>query len=111
MKLLVYVLNQPDKLDELLAGYVELGIPGATIVDSVGMARVLSESVPLFAGFQALREDSSSANRIILAVIREQDKVAQVRALVEELCGPIEAPGGGLLFTLPVEDVHGLRDA
>ena len=36
MQLLVAVVNEPDKLDEILSGFVELGITGATVIGSEG---------------------------------------------------------------------------
>lgn len=50
MKLLVLFLNKVEKLEEVLEGYVEVGVSGATVVDSVGMGHILSEEVPIFAG-------------------------------------------------------------
>ena len=39
--LMVFVLNREEYLDEILSGFVELGIGGATIIDSMGMGRIL----------------------------------------------------------------------
>ena len=49
MKLLIIVLNSNDKLEEVLEGLIEVGVTGATVVDSVGMGHII-EDVPLFAG-------------------------------------------------------------
>jgi len=43
MKLLVFVLNKEELLDDVLEVYVEAGIPGATILDS----RVWEDSLPM----------------------------------------------------------------
>ena len=40
MHLLVAVVSQPEKLDEILSGFVELGVRGATVINSEGMGRV-----------------------------------------------------------------------
>jgi anti-anti-sigma regulatory factor len=45
MKLLVLFLNKVEKLEEVLEGYLEIDITGATVVDSVGMGHILSEEV------------------------------------------------------------------
>ena len=52
MKLLVFVLNNEEYLEEVLEAYVEAGITGSTILDSEGMGRFLTYEVPLFAGFK-----------------------------------------------------------
>ena len=59
--LMVFVLNREEYLDEILSGFVELGIGGATIIDSMGMGRILSHDIPIFAGMQDSLS-SSSAN-------------------------------------------------
>lgn len=41
MQVLFFVLNAPEKLDELLSQMERHGIHGATIFESTGMARVL----------------------------------------------------------------------
>ncbi len=54
MQLLVAVINESERLDEILSGFLELGITGATIINSEGMGRVLTHDIPIFAGLQTL---------------------------------------------------------
>jgi nitrogen regulatory protein PII len=42
MHLLVAVINAPEKLDQILAGFVELGVRGATVINSEGMGGLSS---------------------------------------------------------------------
>ena len=49
MKLLFIILNSAENLEEVLEGLLEVGVTGATVVDSVGMGHII-EDVPLFAG-------------------------------------------------------------
>lgn len=108
MQLLIAVINHPEKLDEILSGFVELGITGATILNSEGMGRVLSHDVPIFAGIAALAQHSRAQNYTIFSVIREPAKVDQVIALLREICGNLEDPATGIAFTIPVSRVVGL---
>lgn len=109
MKLFIYVLNQPEKLEEIMAGFVEIGITGATIVDSVGMGRILARDVPIFAGFQSLLSGSRPYNKTILSVLDDDAKLGDALELIEEICGPFDEPGAGIAFTLPLDHVHGLK--
>ena len=59
MKLVVFILNREELLDEVLTAFVEAEVPGATILDSEGMGRFLTYEVPLFASFK--REVRSGA--------------------------------------------------
>ena len=107
MRLLVAVIHDPEKLDEILSGFIELGITGATLVNSEGMGSVLSHDIPIFAGLQTLVSGSRPQNRLLLSVI-PQDKVEPAVALLQEASGGLDAPGTGIVFTLPVDAVFGL---
>lgn len=107
MRLLVAVINNPEKLDETLSGFVELGITGATVINSEGMGRVLSDDLPIFAGLQALISGTRPQNRLILSVV-SQEKVADAIELLQEVCGNLSSPSTGIAFTLPVDQVFGL---
>jgi nitrogen regulatory protein PII len=108
MTLLVFICNQPEKVEEILEGYLELGITGATIIDSLGMGRILATEVPIFAGFQSLFSAASSYNKTILSVIQEREKVEDAFDLIEEICGKLGERGVGIAFTIPLEHVRGL---
>ena len=43
LRLLVVVVHDPEKLDEILSGFLETGITGATVLQSEGMGSVLSQ--------------------------------------------------------------------
>jgi hypothetical protein len=108
MHLLVAVINQEEKLDEILSGFLELGITGATIIQSEGMGRVLSHDIPIFAGLQTLLSRSRPQNQTIFSVIREDEKVEGALALLQDICGDLNDPATGIAFTIPVNRVVGL---
>src|SRR5690625_593639 len=83
MQLLVAVINQEEKLDEILSGFLELGITGATILNSEGMGRVLSHDIPIFAGLQTLIARSRPQNQTIFSVIKEDEKVDGAISLLQ----------------------------
>lgn len=107
MKLLIAVINHEEKLDEILSGFLELGVTGATLVNSEGMGRVLSSEVPIFAGLPALAAGSRPRNQTLLSVI-DDDKVDPVITLLREVCGDLANPATGIVFTVPVDRVEGL---
>ncbi len=108
MQLLILVINQEDSLDKVLEAFVEVGITGATIIDSVGMGRILAHDIPIFAGLRYLLEGNRPYNKTIFAVVENDKKVDEAITVVEEICGSLDKPGTGLLFTLPVTRVRGL---
>ncbi len=108
MKLLVFVLNDEEYLEEVLQAYVEAGVTGATIVDSEGLGRFLTYEVPLFAGFKEFMKGNKPYNKTILSVVRNEATIERVKALVDEIVGELENPGTGIMFTLPVDWAAGL---
>jgi hypothetical protein len=108
MKLLVFVLNKEELLEDVLAAYVEAGIPGATILDSEGMGRVLTYEVPLFADFKDFMKGNKPYNKTIFSVVKNEKKILKLERLLDEICGDLDDPGTGILFTIPVDYARGL---
>ncbi len=107
MKLLVLVINKEEYLEPVLELFVEMGIRGATILDSVGMGRVLAHDIPIFAGLRDLIPESRPFNKTILTVIEDELVEPLVRA-IEDVVGDLNKPGTGVAFTVPVDFVKGL---
>ncbi len=108
MELLVCVVNRDEKLEEVLSGFLELGVTGATVIHSEGMGRVLSQEVPVFAGLQTLMSRSRPQNTTILSVIESTEVLEQAIALVQRVCGDFDEPSTGIVFTVPLNRVIGL---
>jgi nitrogen regulatory protein PII len=108
MQLLVAVINQAEALDDVLSGFLELGITGATIINSEGMAHVLTHDIPLFAGIQTLITRSRAQNYTIFSVINEDAKVDAAFAVIQDVCGSMSTPGTGIVFTIPVGRAEGV---
>ena len=109
MKLVVFVLNQEEKLEEVLEAFVEAGVPGATILDSEGMGRFLTYEVPLFAAFKSFMKGNKPYNKTIFSIVDDEGKIEKLQELIEGICGKLSEPGTGILFTIPVDLVAGLR--
>ncbi|HEY9449995.1 MAG TPA: P-II family nitrogen regulator [Gemmatimonadaceae bacterium] len=107
MQLLVAIINHVEQVDDILAGFVELGITGATILNSEGMGHVLSQDVPIFAGLRSLTARSRPSNQTVLSVVQDE-KVDPAIALIHEVCGNLESPGAGIVFAIPISRVVGL---
>jgi nitrogen regulatory protein PII len=108
MELLIAVINDVDRMDEVLAGFLEIGIRGATVLDSEGMGRVLSHDIPIFAGLQTLISRSRPQNQTLFSVIDDPEMVDRAIALLQDVCGRFDDPATGIAFTIPVNRVVGL---
>ncbi|WP_319476075.1 hypothetical protein [Marispirochaeta aestuarii] len=110
MKLMVFVLNREELLEQVLEAYAEVGIPGGTILDSEGMGRFLTYEVPLFAGFKEFMKGNKPYNKTIFSVIRDESLIPRLHKLLTEVCGDLKDPGTGILFTVPVDWAAGLAE-
>lgn len=108
MQLLILILNEEERLDDVLSAFVECGITEATIVDSVGMGEVLVHDVPIFAGLRHLLGGERPYNKTIFAIIKDEE-FAEVAAVIEDICGPFGEPGGSILLALPISEIRGKK--
>ena len=106
MHLLIIVLNNEMFLDEVLEAFVEVGITGATIVDSAGMGQTLAYRVPLFAGLRKTIK-TSEYSKMIFSVIQNDKVLDEAIHLTEEIVD-FSARGNGILFVVPITLTRGI---
>ena len=107
MQLLLAVINEPEKVDDIIAGFFEIGLRGATVISSEGMGNILSHEIPVFAGLQTLLQGSRPQNRTIFSVVGD-DQVDPALEVLQRVCGTMENPATGIAVTLPIGRVVGL---
>ncbi len=108
MKLLVLVLNKEEYLDNILEAFVEVGITGATILDSVGMGHKLAYEIPIFAGLRKTIK-TSNFNKTIFSVVSNDEVLEEAIKLIDEIMD-LNEPGSCLLFVVPLLMVKGLKE-
>lgn len=107
MKLMVVILDQPELIDDLITGYLDLGVQGATVIESRGMGQIVRQEMPMFAGLASLFPESTGS-RMVLSVMPEA-LIDQVFGLIEELVGALEQSNSAVCFTVPVDQFRGIR--
>lgn len=111
MQVLVMVLNQVDSLEDILDAMNNIGIKGATVIDSQGMARVLGgnnpEKLPLFGSLSMFINDNRPYNKTIFVVLRNNQVTDAIDA-IKSVVGDLTKPDVGIVFTLPVGHVEGV---
>jgi nitrogen regulatory protein PII len=110
--IVVLVLDNPDQCTDVLTAWEEAEAPGATILESTGMHRVrgrlFRDDVPLFPSVRHLAQVEELRHRTIFAVIENEETLERVIAATEALID-FSQPHSGLLFTVPVGRVVGLK--
>jgi nitrogen regulatory protein PII len=107
MKLVTIVLNKTEFLEDLLTAFLEIGVSGATVIDSVGMGRILSHDVPIFTGLRSAFPGTSPVNKTIL-VVTNDGLVDDILTVIDDVCGSFEDAGTGLVTVMPIDEVRGL---
>ena len=104
------VLNKVNKLDHLLEELGEAGISGATIINSTGMAHeLLSHDELGFIGtFRQLLDPKRKENRTIYMVL-EDEMVDKAIEIVDKVVEGIDNPDTGIIFTVPVDLIRGVK--
>ena len=110
MRLLMIILNKERFLDDILSTLVELGIVGATVIESTRMSEILIREIPIFAGLRHMRSSSRAYNRVIIAPVEEKETVGELLKLLKEMNIDFSDSETGFLFTVPIEDFSGTLD-
>ena len=110
MKLLIIVLNKTECLERLLTSFGNNQIPGATIIDSRGMAQELEQfsDMDFMFSLRMLINPAHRENKTIFMVVPE-DMVSKVSRIVNDVTGGLDQPDTGILFTVPIDHIEGLR--
>lgn len=105
---MIFVLNREEFLEEILSGFVEIGVTGATVLDSMGMGRILAYDIPIFAGLRGALAGGRPHNKTIISVLPDRETFERAADMIEDVCGSLDDPGNGILFALPVIDARGM---
>lgn len=111
MYLLVDVLEQTEHLPGVLEGFAKIGVTGTTVLDSMGMGRILTLSgakVPAIETIQEVLARGKPTNKTIFAVIRDEETMHKAIDVIRSFCGDLNEPGKGILFSFGLDHVEGL---
>jgi len=105
-QLLIAVVKGHRRVEEVMEGFLELGLPGATVLDAKGMGQIVSTDLPIFSGFRSLFPGSGEESYLILSVL-SAEQVKEAVAMLRDVCDEFAQKGTGVVFTLPVLDFLG----
>jgi hypothetical protein len=92
-----------------LEGFLEVGIDRATVVDSIGMAHLMADRVPIFSRFATLGV-SERFNRMIYVILKTEEQVDGAIDVIQEVIGDLSQPETGVVCVIPLARVYGLDD-
>ncbi len=108
--LLVVILEDLERLPTLLKAWRRVGVPGVTLLSSVGGYRTETwlERVGL-SGLSRLLEGGEVKQRMLLSLIDDEALLSRAIAEAEAVVEGFDRPHSGILFVLPVSEILGLR--
>jgi hypothetical protein len=114
MYLVLMVLNDPDRLEDLLIAWEENGVEGATVLFSTGLGRIRQmdawrDDMPLIPSLRDFYEVPENMNRTIFTVVQSEAQVDALVAATNEVVGELDEQGTGLLLILPVARTYGVN--
>ena len=113
MNALFIVLNKPNYLEELLDKFVEIGVKGATILESQGMGFAVNHgghgNEPFFGKIRSMIDNSRPYNKTVFTVIEDEELLQKAVKAAKEVFGDVYEPGIGMMFTMPVNNVYGMK--
>ena len=110
MKLLVAVINNDKHLTPVLDKFYDLGIKGATVINSQGMGHLIADHIPYFYRFAELVKPGQSENKTIFSVIQNEDTLNQAIEEIDCIVGGLNNSNTGFVFTMSIDQVAGFPD-
>ncbi len=105
MVLLVTIIKDYRKIEEILLGFVEYEVTGATVLEGRGMGQIIGD-VPIFAGLRGFFPGSAEDSHVLFAAMSDE-KARLCTGLIDRVAGPLDQPGTGIVFTLPITQLLG----
>ena len=102
MYLLFAVIENEDLLDELITGWMDLGVTGATVIETTGALQLITQHIPIFAGLRSLTSGGGRHNKTIFTAINTDDLLNTAVSFLENLCAETGKPHQGVYFVTPL---------
>src|SRR5688500_17752525 len=95
MYLIVLVINDPDRLEDLLIAWEEANVSGATVLFSTGMGRIRQlqgwrDDIPLIPSLRDVYEAPENMNRTIFATANDDAQVEAIVAATQRVVGNLD---------------------
>jgi hypothetical protein len=113
MYLILFVLDNPDKLQDLLDAWEDAGTGGATVLVSTGPQRIRNigfrNDIPLLPGLDDFYKRIEEFHRTLFTVVKDDKTLEKVVAATQSVVGDLNQPNTGILVVMPAAQVYGLE--
>lgn len=109
MYAILFVLNDPNRLNEIIAAWEKAGIHGATIFESSGLQRIKLRALAMrhLPAIYNCEEDHLT----LLALVSNEAPIQPCLQATESIVGDLNDPDTGVFAAWPLSFVKGIPDA
>ena len=114
MFFILFVMHNPDLLEELIREWEAVGIQRATVLFSTGMRRLkrregMRDDIPLMPSLEDFYQPSETFSRTVFTTVKDESMVDVVLAATQRAVGDLSNHETGVLLVLPVIKAFGLE--
>jgi len=111
MYMLMFVLDDPEKLDAVLDAWDEIGVSGVTIIESTGInrrrqARLVGTTI--MAGINRLMTGDQEMHFTLFTIVESEAIAQNCIQAAEKVVGDLDEPNTGVLAIWPIAMVKGV---
>jgi len=103
---ILFVLDDPEKLPEILEAWENAGIGGVTILESTGMQRVKRRMFPM--RYLPVVYEQEESHLTLMAIVDDEQLIQACLQATEAVIGNLEEPNTGIFAAWPLAVVRGI---
>ncbi len=107
MFMIMFVLNDPERLNEILEAWEKSSVKGVTIIESTGMHRVRRQFVPM--RYVSALFDQEESHLTLMAIVEAESQINACLEAAESVVGDLNDPNTGIFTAWPLQCVKGLQ--
>lgn len=105
MFMIMFVLNDSKKTDQILDGWSKAGVNGATLLESTGAYR---RRMRIPGRYAYTTTNSDETNLTLMAIVMDEETVQNCLAETEKIIGDLSQPNTGIFSYWPLAAVKGI---
>jgi hypothetical protein len=107
--MVLFVLDDPERLDEVLDAWQDVGISGVTIVESSGLYRRRAQMLGAryAIGFPRIVERIEQGHYTLFVIVHSEDEAHRCLSAAEEIVGDLSQPHTGVFAAWALDAVKG----
>lgn len=114
MHFILFIMHNPDLLEELIKAWEETGVQRATVLFSTGMRRLrkkegMRDDIPLIPSLGSFYEIPQTFSRTIFTTVKDEAMIDAILAATQRVVGDLSEHETGVFLVLPVVRAYGLE--